>query len=112
MIEVTSEAVENIQRLQTESDTVGWGLRFGLTGGGCSGYRYVLEFENSPTLEDQLFVSKSVVVFVHNNHIDKLKGSVIGWKESLMEEGFDITNPQATRPCGCGESVSIREEIK
>jgi iron-sulfur cluster assembly accessory protein len=107
MIELTNTAAENIRRLQEENDAIGHGLRFGLTGGGCSGYRYVLEFEDAPSLEDQVFVSNNVVIFVNDSHIDKLRGSVIGWKESLMEEGFDIDNPQAARTCGCGESVDI-----
>jgi len=112
MIEVTLEAIENIQRLQIENDTIGWGLRFGLTGGGCSGYRYVLEFEEALPAGDQMYTFDDIKVFISNKHISKLKGSMIGWKKSLMEEGFDITNPQATRPCGCGESIDIKEEAK
>ena len=46
-------------------------------------------------------------VFVRDDHMIKLQGSIIGWKENLMEEGFDIDNPQAVRSCGCGESVDI-----
>jgi len=107
MIEVTDEAIKSIKRLQVENDTIGWGLRFGLTGGGCSGYRYVLEFEEVSSAEDQIFKFNDVEIFVNSEHIPKLQGSLIGWKESLMEEGFDIINPQATRECGCGESVDI-----
>ena len=107
MITLTDDAIENIKRLQEENDAIGWGLRFGLTGGGCSGYRYVLEFEELPQGEDHVFKFGSVNVFVNANHMSKLRGSQVGWKESLMEEGFDIDNPQAARPCGCGESVDI-----
>tara|TARA_R110001592_G_scaffold58770_6_gene177914 strand:- start:743 stop:1087 length:345 start_codon:yes stop_codon:yes gene_type:complete len=107
MITLTDQATENIKRLQIENDAVGHGLRFGLTGGGCSGYRYVIEFEKEPSLKDQIFKFKSFDVFVSSEHIAKLQGSVIGWKESLMEEGFDIDNPQAARACGCGESIDI-----
>ena len=107
MIELTDVAAQNIGRLQEENDARGHGLRFGLTGGGCSGYRYVLEFEASPSPEDEVFTSRDIDIFVNSDHIEKLRGSVIGWKESLMEEGFDIDNPQAARQCGCGESVDI-----
>ena len=44
---------------------------------------------------------------INKECLDKLSGSIIGWKESLLEAGFDITNPQAKRPCGCGESVDF-----
>ena len=40
-IEITEEAAHNILRLQQEYDAPGFGLRFGLRGGGCSGYKYV-----------------------------------------------------------------------
>ena len=43
-IDVTALALENIKRLQREYESEDSGLRFGLSGGGCSGYKYVLEF--------------------------------------------------------------------
>lgn len=106
-IDITDEAVENIIRLQQEYDAAGFGLRFGLRGGGCSGYKYVLELESGPDDEDLIFEHNGVQVYVNPEHMEKLKNSTIGWKESLMESGFDIENPQAKRPCGCGESVDF-----
>ena len=106
-IDVTEEAVENICRLQQEYDADGFGLRFGLRGGGCSGYKYVLELESDPEDDDLVFERGPIRVFVRPEHMEKLKNSTIGWKESLLESGFDIVNPQAKRPCGCGESVDF-----
>ena len=40
-------------------------------------------------------------------YITKLVNSTIDWKESLMESGFEIDNPQAKQPCGCGESINF-----
>ena len=34
---VSPEALRNIRFLQEDMDAVGWGLRFGFSGGGCSG---------------------------------------------------------------------------
>lgn len=104
---VTDDAVDNIKHLQQEYDADGFGLRFGLTGGGCSGYKYVLELENEPNEDDLVFEVKGVRVFVNPEHMEKLKNSTIGWVDTLMESGFDIDNPQAKRPCGCGESVDF-----
>jgi len=106
-ISVTEDALKNIRRLQTEYDASGFGLRFGITGGGCSGYKYVLELEDSPDEDDRVFKFSDVAVFVKNEHMEKLQNSTIGWTETLMESGFEIDNPQAKRPCGCGESVSF-----
>ena len=110
-IHVTDVARENILELRHEYGTPESGLRFGLTGGGCSGYKYVLEFEDGAQDDDLVFEFSvedgAFKVFVHPDHMDKLKNSTIDWKESLMDAGFDIANPQAKRPCGCGESVDF-----
>ena len=48
-----------------------------------------------------------VKVFLNPEHAVKLKDSVIDWVDDLMGSGFKIENPQAKRPCGCGESVDF-----
>ena len=106
-IQVTPLAIENIRELRQEYGEANWGLRFGLSGGGCSGYKYVLEFEDESTDKDQIFEFGDVKVFVNTEHMEKLKNSTIDWKDSLMESGFSIDNPQAKRPCGCGASVDF-----
>lgn len=110
-IHVTEVACENILDLREEYGSPASGLRFGLTGGGCSGYKYVLEFEDAAEASDLVFDfnggAGAFQVFVNPEHMDKLKNSTIDWKESLMDAGFDIVNPQAKRPCGCGESVDF-----
>ena len=54
-----------------------------------------------------MFTFDEIQVFVNRSQMTKLKNSVIDWKESLMESGFDIDNPQAKRACGCGESIDL-----
>lgn len=104
---VSPEAVENIVELAAEYGDEGWGLRYGITGGGCSGFKYQLEFEEAPEDDDLVFLHGPVQVFVKKEHMAKLKNSVIGWKEDMMAAGFEIDNPQAKRPCGCGASVDF-----
>ena len=104
---MTPLAIENVKRLQEEYDALGFGLRYGLTGGGCSGYKYIIELEDSPDDDDQVYEFEGVRVFVKPEHLEKLKNSTIDWADSLMESGFKIENPQAKRPCGCGESVAF-----
>lgn len=106
-IHVTENALRNIRSLQASMDAQGFGLRFGYTDGGCSGNKYIIEFEDAPEADDMIFTFGEVRVFVKTDQMAKLKNSVIDWKESLMESGFDIDNPQAKRACGCGESVDL-----
>ena len=109
-IKVTPEAIVNIKNLQKEYDAVGKGLRFGLSKEGCSGYKYILEFEDRPIADDAVLEFGEIVIYVNKSHLEKLKGSIIGWKDTLMESGFNIDNPQASQSCGCGESINFIEE--
>jgi iron-sulfur cluster assembly protein len=104
---LTPEAIVNIKNLQKEYNAVGKGLRFGLSEKGCSGYKYILEFEDKPMADDMVLKFDEIVIYVSRSHFEKLKGSIIGWKDTLMESGFDIDNPQARQPCGCGESINF-----
>ena len=106
-INVTKNALNNILRLQAEHNSKNFGLRFGLSGGGCSGYKYILEFEEVPKDDDIIFKFDTVKVFVSQIHTKLLNNTTIDWKENLMTAGFDIKNPQAKRSCGCGESVDF-----
>jgi iron-sulfur cluster assembly protein len=107
IVKLTTSAVDNIKRLQTEFEMPGFGLRFGLSGGGCSGYKYVLELEEQPASDDDVIDIDGVQVFLHPDHREMLQNSTIDWVDSIMESGFEIDNPQAKRPCGCGQSVDF-----
>ena len=109
-ITITPEALVNIRNLQKEYNAVENGLRFGLSKRGCSGYKYILEFEEEPLSEDVVLKFKEIVLYINPLHVEKLKGSVIDWKETVLESGFRIDNPQAKQPCGCGESINFIEE--
>jgi iron-sulfur cluster assembly protein/iron-sulfur cluster insertion protein len=37
---------------------------------------------------------------------DLLSGSILEFSDGLQGAGFHITNPNATRTCGCGSSFS------
>ena len=58
LVNMTENAVQNVKRLQEEFDLPGFGLRFGISGGGCSGYKYVLELEEEPRAHRRLSESR------------------------------------------------------
>lgn len=107
MVTLTHTAIENIRRLQNEFEMPGYGLRFGIRGGGCSGYKYILELEEAPEASDEVFEFDGIRVFLNPEHKEKLNNSVIDWEDNLLGSGFKIENPQAKRACGCGESVDF-----
>lgn len=106
-VTLTSQAVAQIRRMQQDNDMPGFGLRYGLQGGGCSGYSYLMEFEEAPQPEDEVFDFEGVRVFMNPLHIEYLRGSVIDYQDSLMGAGFQIKNPNVKRQCGCGQSFDV-----
>ncbi|MFN7142714.1 MAG: HesB/IscA family protein [Myxococcota bacterium] len=106
-VTLTAEAVTHIKRLCSENDMAGFGLRYGLQGGGCSGYSYLMEFEEAPQPDDEVFDFDGVRVFMNPLHIEYLRGSVIDYSDTLIGAGFQIKNPNVKRQCGCGSSFDV-----
>lgn len=106
-VRLTAEAIHHIKRLQRENDMEGFGLRFGLEGGGCSGYTYQLDFEEQPQPEDEVFEFDGVKVFMNPLHIQYLRGTTIHYEDSLIGAGFKLDNPNVKRTCGCGSSFDV-----
>jgi iron-sulfur cluster assembly protein len=106
-VTLTTDAVTHIQRLLAENGMAGFGLRYGLQGGGCSGYSYLLEFEEGAQPDDEVFAFGDVKVFMNPLHIEYLRGSTIDYSDTLIGAGFQIKNPNVKRQCGCGSSFDV-----
>jgi iron-sulfur cluster assembly protein len=82
------------------------GLRLGVQGGGCSGLSYNIRFDTQPRERDRIFQYGDVRVFVDPKSFIYLHGMTLDYQETLMQQGFVLVNPQATKSCGCGTSFS------
>jgi len=82
------------------------GLRLGVQGGGCSGLSYNIRFDTQPRERDRVFQFDDVRVFVDPKSFIYLHGMVLDYQETLMQQGFVFTNPNASKSCGCGSSFS------
>jgi iron-sulfur cluster assembly protein len=103
---LTPKATEKIRQALAREGLIGGGLRLGVLGGGCSGFMYQFKLAPEPRPRDHVFEFDSIKVFVDPKSMVYLEGLTLDWKESLMQSGFVIHNPHATRTCGCGSSFS------
>ncbi|MCP4807220.1 MAG: iron-sulfur cluster assembly accessory protein [Proteobacteria bacterium] len=110
IVTISDDALSNIRDLLVENEMEDYGLYIGIRGGGCSGYSYQLEFIETPSDEDLVYKYEGVSVFVGPLKREYLSGTVIDYKDTLMEAGFKILNPNAKRACGCGESFDIHQD--
>ncbi|MGO8825170.1 MAG: HesB/IscA family protein [Acidimicrobiales bacterium] len=81
-------------------------LRVAVKPGGCSGYSYEMFFDTEVMSDDVVREFGAVRVVVDAASAELLTGSILEYSDGLQGEGFHITNPNATRTCGCGSSFS------
>ena len=74
--------------------------------GGCSGFNYDMFFDSEFADDDVLRDYSGVKVVVDAASAELLTGSTLDFSDTLQGAGFHITNPNATRTCGCGNSFS------
>lgn len=108
-VHVTERAAKEIQRVIAEHkfpvDST-W-VRIGAKGGGCSGFTYVLDFDqNGPTEFDLTFQQHGVNLVVDKKSEFFMGGTTLDFNDGLLDRGFVFKNPQASGTCGCGTSFS------
>ena len=81
-------------------------LRVAVKPGGCSGYSYEMFFDTEVMSDDVVREFGEVRVIVDAASAELLTGSTLEYSDGLQGEGFHITNPNATRTCGCGSYFS------
>jgi iron-sulfur cluster assembly protein len=109
IIALTPGAIKQVKRQQEKTGKVGYYLRLGVKGGGCSGLSYVIDMENEPDEFDLTWEVDGLKVVVDRKSALYLKESTLDYNiKNLMEGGFVFSNPQAVRSCGCGTSFTAK----
>ena len=86
-------------------------VRFGVKGGGCSGFTYTIDFDSRPRKFDLEFESYGINVLVDKKSHLYIKETTIGWSNELQDKGFKFDNPHAKGACGCRTSFQIDMEL-
>ena len=107
MIQVTDAAEGRLRALlEEEGKLATHALRMKVVGGGCSGLRYELSFDDQVGEVDSEIVAGSVRVVVDEKSALYLVGTRLDFVDTLQESGFKINNPNASNTCGCGDSFA------
>ena len=106
-ITLTPAAIKGAKAALTKRGTPEAAVRLGIKGGGCSGFSYVIEFEDSaPRDRDRVFEFDGVKVVIDKKSLIYLAGSVLDFEQTLMRQGFKFLNPNVGSSCGCGTSFT------
>ena len=107
---ITARAVEKAKEIRDKLNKPNnWVLSVGLRGGGCSGFKYEVDFVEPPENEDlhKSIVKDNLRVLVDKKSYIFLVGTEIDYEETIMSSGFVFNTPMASTKCGCGESVGF-----
>lgn len=107
-INLTPSAVSTVQQfLEDQGSADGAGLRVAVLPGGCSGFQYGLNIEDSPENDDEILELEGVKVFVDPFSAQYLEGVEIDYVTTMMGSGFTFKNPNSAGGCGCGSSFTV-----
>jgi iron-sulfur cluster assembly protein/iron-sulfur cluster insertion protein len=105
-VTLTDSAAAKVADLLAQEGDDSLALRVAVRPGGCSGYSYEMFFDSEVAGDDVVRTFGSVRVVVDPESAELVKGATLDYRDGLQEAGFHITNPNATRTCGCGSSFS------
>jgi iron-sulfur cluster assembly protein len=107
-VTVSRAAWDEIRRQLSKLDTTPKAIRVGLRGGGCSGYTYTFEWDHEePREQDIVIQEEELQVYIDHRSMKLLKGTLLDYHRSMMNQGFKFHNPNSSGTCGCGESTSF-----
>ena len=107
MIYLTENSAKILsEAMQTENPSPEY-VRFGVKGGGCSGFTYTIDFDSRPRKFDLEFETYGINVLVDKKSHLYIKETTIGWSNELQDKGFKFDNPHAKGACGCRTSFQI-----
>ena len=106
-ISLTQNAITKVKEIMAQQNPVPTGLRVGVVGGGCSGFSYSMQFENSAGMMDKVFDMDGLKVYVDATSVMYLNGCRVDYVETLEGAGFKFENPSVKSTCGCGSSFNV-----
>jgi iron-sulfur cluster insertion protein len=82
-------------------------LRVAVLAGGCSGFQYRFELDETTLPDDVVIERGPAKVIVDPASLDLLAGAELDFTDELMGSHFAVRNPNAKSACGCGTSFSV-----
>ncbi len=105
-VTLTPSAVTKVADLLESEGDENLVLRVAVKPGGCSGYSYDMFFDSEVADDDVVREFDGVRVAVDAQSAGLIAGATLDYTDGLQDAGFHISNPNASRTCGCGSSFS------
>lgn len=104
-----SDSAKNkiIELVQNEADPSATFVRVTVSGGGCSGLSYKMDFDTLLKPDDQEFEDKGIKLVTDLKSFLYIANTTLDFSDGLNGKGFHFVNPNASRTCSCGESFAV-----
>ena len=106
--ELTESAKRQISNLLAKNPGR-YAVSLSVLGGGCAGFKYDWGFVDTAEQvnKDDVMIEWADGRFVvDSTSMLYVAGTKVDWREEVFGSQFEISNPNATGGCGCGESFS------
>ena len=106
--ELTESAKQQMSNLLAKNPGR-YAVSLAVLGGGCAGFKYDWGFVDTAEQvnKDDVIIEWTDGRFVVDSmSMLYVAGTKIDWREEVFGSQFEISNPNATGGCGCGESFS------
>jgi iron-sulfur cluster assembly accessory protein len=106
---ITDAAKQQMERLLAKNPDK-WAVSLQVLGGGCAGFKYewgFIENQDSITEGDHVEDWGTGRFVVDETSMLYVAGTKVDWIEETFGSQFEISNPNSTSACGCGESFGI-----
>ena len=106
-VHLTDSAARRVTEIRDAEGNAALMLRLTVLGGGCSGFQYKFDLDDTKNDDDLTFENGGVQLVIDEVSLGLLEGSEVDYKKDLGGAYFAVANPNATANCGCGSSFSI-----
>lgn len=107
LITLTELAAEKVRQYMAEDGLTDAVLRVSVIPGGCSGFEYGLNLDDTTREDDIAFTVHDIPIVIDPFSAQYLTGVSIDFTSSFQGSGFKFENPNATGSCGCGTSFAV-----
>lgn len=104
---LTDRAIAQIKELLGKRGRPSLGIRIGVRSGGCSGFKYFVEYTDEQGKYDEVVQVEGLTVLIDPKALMYLIGTEMDYVSEQFKSGFVFNNPNEKGKCGCGSSFNV-----
>ena len=107
MVTLTPKAVIQVEKIFSDNGDPQALLHIGIRDGGCAGMSYTMDIVTSLEKPFSTLSYDKFKVATQEKDLKFIDGLVLDYNDSILNSGFNFSNPKAKETCGCGSSFSV-----